>query len=120
MITTRDGRIPQWAGDQRKFNLTLFLPQILVLKLNLVSHGLKNEDLGYSMRTSPYYMLYLISSGDPLSNLTMKFASKEDAITYCQRMGINFRVDEPNPVKKFSKNYGSNFSWNKKTRVNTK
>ena len=29
------------------------------------------------------------STGDPLSNLELDFASKEDAELYCQRMGID-------------------------------
>ena len=62
------------------------------------------------------------STGDPLSNLLITFATKEDAIRYAENMGYNYTV-EPEPVKYFrsaNKTYGANFSWNKRTRTNTK
>ncbi|TDG41281.1 hypothetical protein AWZ03_012296 [Drosophila navojoa] len=61
------------------------------------------------------------STGDPLSNLNVKFGSKEEAITYCERNGWRWFVDgDLKPKKERVKNYGINFSWNKRTRVSTK
>jgi len=63
----------------------------------------------------------LIFSGDPLSNLEVQFGSKEEAITYCERNGWTWYVDgDLKPKKERVKNYGVNFSWNKRTRVSTK
>uniref|UniRef100_A0A4D5RA54 NADH dehydrogenase [ubiquinone] iron-sulfur protein 4, mitochondrial n=1 Tax=Scolopendra viridis TaxID=118503 RepID=A0A4D5RA54_SCOVI len=60
------------------------------------------------------------SSGDPLSNINIDFSSKEDAISFCDKNGWEWFVEEPHKPKPKKKSYGANFSWNKKTRVSTK
>eukprot|EP00045_Choanoeca_perplexa_P022337 m.9150 g.9150 ORF g.9150 m.9150 type:complete len:162 (+) comp9372_c0_seq1:20-505(+) len=60
------------------------------------------------------------STADPMSNLDLKFDNKEDAISFCNRKGWAFYVAEPNVKKTIRKNYGNNFSWDKRTRKNTK
>uniref|UniRef100_A0A914I9D3 NADH dehydrogenase [ubiquinone] iron-sulfur protein 4, mitochondrial n=1 Tax=Globodera rostochiensis TaxID=31243 RepID=A0A914I9D3_GLORO len=62
------------------------------------------------------------SSADPLSNINMalSFASREDAVNFCEKNRWSFEILElPNREIK-PKAYGSNFSWNKRTRVSTK
>ncbi|KAB0362709.1 hypothetical protein FD754_006865 [Muntiacus muntjak] len=49
------------------------------------------------------------STADPLSNLVLTFSTKEDAI-----------ASERKVLKPKSKSYGTNSSWNKRTRVSTK
>uniref|UniRef100_A0AC35GQP6 NADH dehydrogenase [ubiquinone] iron-sulfur protein 4, mitochondrial n=1 Tax=Panagrolaimus sp. PS1159 TaxID=55785 RepID=A0AC35GQP6_9BILA len=62
------------------------------------------------------------SSGDPLSNIAgnLDFASKEDAIAFCQKNRWNYDVEEVHERKIIPKQYGTNFSWNKRTRISTK
>lgn len=62
------------------------------------------------------------SSGDPLSNIAMAldFASREDAIRFCQKNRWKYEIEEPKERQILSKSYGANFSWNKRTRVSTK
>ncbi|KAJ8925313.1 hypothetical protein NQ315_009143 [Exocentrus adspersus] len=61
------------------------------------------------------------SSGDPLSNMKVQFATKDEAIDYCEKNGWQYYVQESKLDKKFKpKSYGVNFSWNKRTRVTTK
>ncbi|XP_067127850.1 NADH dehydrogenase [ubiquinone] iron-sulfur protein 4, mitochondrial [Centruroides vittatus] len=60
------------------------------------------------------------STGDPLSNMNIKFSSKEEAIAFCEKNGWPYFVDEPVPRTLKPKSYGANFSWNKRTRVSTK
>uniref|UniRef100_A0A646QF98 NADH dehydrogenase [ubiquinone] iron-sulfur protein 4, mitochondrial n=1 Tax=Hemiscolopendra marginata TaxID=943146 RepID=A0A646QF98_9MYRI len=60
------------------------------------------------------------SSGDPLSNINIDFSSKEDAISFCDKNGWEWFVEEPQKPTPKKKSYGANFSWNKKTRVSTK
>jgi len=60
------------------------------------------------------------SSGDPLSNMNMWFTNKEDAIEYCERQGLVYEVDEEQPRRNLKKTYAENFSWNKRTRVDSK
>nr|CAG4641205.1 EOG090X0DNW [Eulimnadia texana] len=61
-----------------------------------------------------------ISSGDPLSNMQLNFASKEEAANYCERMGYDYTIELPVEKKPKVKSYGANFSWNKNTRTSTK
>lgn len=64
---------------------------------------------------------WINSSGDPLSNLQVEFGTKEEAIAHCEKNGWKWYVDGEEKVKeKRTKNYGINFSWNKRTRVSTK
>ncbi|KAF6217221.1 hypothetical protein GE061_001575 [Apolygus lucorum] len=60
------------------------------------------------------------STGDPLSNIDLRFDSKEDAIEFCGKNGWECYVEEEKPRKSRVKNYGINFSWNKRTRSSTK
>ncbi|KAK0181350.1 hypothetical protein PV327_003642 [Microctonus hyperodae] len=60
------------------------------------------------------------SSGDPMSNLKVEFATKEEAIEHCKKMKWNYYVQEPNVDDPKPRSYGANFSWNKRTRVTTK
>ncbi|KAM3720519.1 NADH dehydrogenase [ubiquinone] iron-sulfur protein 4 [Dirofilaria immitis] len=62
------------------------------------------------------------STGDPLSNISMAmdFASKEDAIRYCETNNLNYEVIEPNERRIKPKSYAENFSWNKRTRITNK
>ncbi|OQR68789.1 NADH dehydrogenase-like [Tropilaelaps mercedesae] len=60
------------------------------------------------------------STGDPLSNMNTQFQTKEQAITFCEKNGWNYFVEDPAPVRPPKKNYGQNFAWNKRTRVGQK
>ncbi|CAB3407900.1 unnamed protein product [Caenorhabditis bovis] len=61
-------------------------------------------------------------TADPLSNVSMdlKFATKEDAIAFCEKNRWNFDVEEPHARQIKPKNYGQNFAWNRRTRIGTK
>lgn len=60
------------------------------------------------------------STADPLSNSEVSFASREDAIAFCEKNGWEWITESP-PVKPPRvKSYGANFSWNKRTRRSTK
>jgi len=62
------------------------------------------------------------STGDAMSNVQVKFNSKEQAIKFAESMGYSCDVDEELPTftRDARKTYGANFSWNKRTRTNTK
>ncbi|XP_015592587.1 NADH dehydrogenase [ubiquinone] iron-sulfur protein 4, mitochondrial [Cephus cinctus] len=60
------------------------------------------------------------SSGDPLSNLKVEFATKEEAIAHCIKMQYEYEIQKPNRSQPKPRSYGENFSWNKRTRVSTK
>ena len=77
------------------------------------------------------------SSGDPLSNITMSFNTKEEAIAFAVKngryifvamttsirdtsLGWTYQVSKPQKPKMTSKSYGANFSWDKRTRVSSK
>lgn len=60
------------------------------------------------------------SSGDPLSNFTLNFPTKDDAISYCEKNRLQWFVEEP-PIRKLRrKSYADNFSWDKRTRLGSK
>lgn len=60
------------------------------------------------------------STGDPLSNLNVWFATAEEAAEYCDQNGWHYEIEEPMPRRNLKKVYADNFSWNKRTRVGTK
>eukprot|EP00039_Didymoeca_costata_P033437 m.42349 g.42349 ORF g.42349 m.42349 type:complete len:159 (-) comp9872_c0_seq1:993-1469(-) len=62
------------------------------------------------------------SSADPLSNLELDFDSLDAAKAYCDKHGLVYNIVEQ-PKKRSvagKKSYGANFSWDKRTRRNTK
>ncbi|TNN11365.1 NADH dehydrogenase [ubiquinone] iron-sulfur protein 4 [Schistosoma japonicum] len=60
------------------------------------------------------------STGDPLSNTVVEFETSEAAEEFCRRQGWPCYVEQPNLLKMSVKSYGSNFSWNKRTRIGSK
>ncbi|KOC66757.1 NADH dehydrogenase [ubiquinone] iron-sulfur protein 4, mitochondrial, partial [Habropoda laboriosa] len=60
------------------------------------------------------------STGDPLSNVQVVFNTKEEAIAYCDKMKWKYYIQKPNINNPKPRSYGTNFSWNKRTRVSTK
>lgn len=53
-------------------------------------------------------------SGDMKRQITLRFATSEEAVAYCGRCGIAYRVDEPKPVSDKTFSYSDNF---KSTRL---
>jgi hypothetical protein len=51
------------------------------------------------------------SSGDMKAQLTLHFDSKEDAIAYCERMGIPYQVIEPKASVQRQVAYADNFAF---------
>ncbi|KOB51913.1 NADH:ubiquinone dehydrogenase [Operophtera brumata] len=61
------------------------------------------------------------STGDPLSNMKLQFSNPNEAIEHCEKNGWTWYLDVPKTEKEYKpKNYGLNFSWNRRTRVSTK
>lgn len=52
--------------------------------------------------------------------MKVDFRNKDEAIRFCEKNGWQWYIDEPKPKLPKVKNYGFNFSWNKRTRVSTK
>ncbi len=53
------------------------------------------------------------SSTDTRQQLNLTFDSKEDAIAYAKRHGIDYQVSEPKPRKRIVKTYSENFATNR-------
>jgi hypothetical protein len=51
------------------------------------------------------------SSGDTAQQLTLTFATKDEAIAYAERNGIAYSVAEPQTRKPIRKSYGENFKF---------
>jgi len=51
------------------------------------------------------------SSGDTAQQLTLTFATKDEAIAYAQRNGIAYTVAEPQMRKPIRKSYSENFKF---------
>ena len=49
------------------------------------------------------------SSGDMKSQVRLKFATQAEAISYAQKNGLNYRIEEPNPVARKILSYSDNF-----------
>ncbi len=54
------------------------------------------------------------SSSDMLSQVRMKFDSKDDAIAFAERNDIEYRVIEPKEVRRRPMSYGDNFKYDRK------
>lgn len=52
--------------------------------------------------------------------MRVNFQSENEAIEHCKKMGWKYILQKPNVDDPKPRNYGHNFSWNKRTRVSTK
>jgi hypothetical protein len=54
------------------------------------------------------------SSADMRQQVRLRFASKEDAVAYCERNGIAHRVFEDKPPERRTIAYADNFAFNRR------
>jgi hypothetical protein len=54
------------------------------------------------------------SSGDMRQQVHLSFASKEEAIAYCERHGIAYHVSEATPSARRGLSYSDNFSFKRR------
>ena len=54
------------------------------------------------------------SSSDMLSQVKLKFSSKEEAIAYAEKHGIAYRLDEPHEPARRRVSYSDNFRFDRK------
>ena len=55
------------------------------------------------------------SSGDTQQQVRLRFASKEEAIAYCEHRGIAYRVFDPKQPKRRVIAYADNFAFSRRT-----
>lgn len=67
-----------------------------------------------------YWLMGWTSTSDPVSNMSLTFPTKEDAIAYCERNKLQWFVEEQPTRQVRRKSYADNFSWNKRTRTGNK
>jgi hypothetical protein len=54
------------------------------------------------------------SSADMRQQVRLRFASKEDAVAYCERHGIVYQVFEDKPQERRTIAYADNFAFNRR------
>ena len=54
------------------------------------------------------------SSGDTRQQLRLRFASKEEAVAYCERHGIAYQVFESKAAARRTMSYSDNFAFNRR------
>lgn len=67
-----------------------------------------------------YWLMGWTSSNDPMSNLTMNFPTKEDAIAFCDKNKLQWYVEEQPDRKLRKKSYADNFAYKRRTRLGNK
>jgi hypothetical protein len=54
------------------------------------------------------------SSGDMNQEVQLRFATKEEAIAYCERLGIAYQVSEAKPSSRRGLSYADNFAFKRR------
>ncbi len=54
------------------------------------------------------------SSGDMKSQIRLVFETREEAVTYAERAGIAFRIQEPKEAKRRQISYSDNFRFDRR------
>ena len=54
------------------------------------------------------------SSGDMKQQIKLTFDTKEEAVAYCEQIGIAYQVFEPEPVKRRIMSYSDNFAFTRR------
>ena len=55
------------------------------------------------------------SSSDMKSQLRLCFATKDEAVAYCERRGIPYQVSEPKPSARRGMSYADNFAYSRRS-----
>jgi hypothetical protein len=55
------------------------------------------------------------SSGEPLTQVQLKFETQDDAVSYARKHGIAFRIEESQQTKRRTVSYSDNFKYDRKT-----
>jgi len=85
------------------------------------THGIKRWKIEFEARQRwENNLMGWASSGDPLSNMLVDFASKEEAIAFVEKNGWDYFIEEAAEKTPKVKSYAFNFAWNKRTRKSTK
>ncbi|ESP05265.1 hypothetical protein LOTGIDRAFT_102351 [Lottia gigantea] len=85
------------------------------------SYGTRNWKIEFDQRErweNP--LMGWVSSADPLSTMNCEFNTVEQAQKFCEKNGWEYFVEKPHVPTFKKKNYGDNYSWNKRTRKSTK
>ena len=54
------------------------------------------------------------SSGDMKSQVRLRFATKEEAVAYCEKKGIPYQVTETKPAPRHGMSYADNFAFTRR------
>ncbi|HZQ12259.1 MAG TPA: ETC complex I subunit [Pseudolabrys sp.] len=54
------------------------------------------------------------SSGDTRQQVRLRFASKDEAVAYCQRNGIAYQLFDTTPTARRTISYSDNFAFNRR------
>merc|ERR1711868_177563 len=85
------------------------------------THGIKRWRIEFESRQRwENNLMGWSSTGDPLSNMLVDFATKEEAVAFVEKNGWDYFVEEANEKTPKVKSYALNFSWNKRTCKSTK
>ena len=66
-----------------------------------------------AQRKSADPLMGWVGSGDTAEKVRLCFATKEEAVAYCRRRGIDHEVYEPKERAVRPKSYASNFRWDR-------
>ena len=59
----------------------------------------------------PSHLTSLNNSGDPLQATSIKFPTKESAVSFAEQQGYDYWIDEPKEPKFRVKQYASNYKY---------
>ncbi|XP_011614110.2 NADH dehydrogenase [ubiquinone] iron-sulfur protein 4, mitochondrial [Takifugu rubripes] len=115
-ITTLTG-VPEEHIKTRKVHI--FVPAKSSMQSGV--HGTKKWKMDFDTRErweNP--LMGWASTADPLSNMVLSFASREDAVAFAEKNGWSYDITEKRNPKPRVKSYGANFSWDKRSRRSAK
>jgi hypothetical protein len=55
------------------------------------------------------------SSSDMKSQVRLQFATREEAVAYCERHGIPYQITEPKPAARRGMSYADNFAYSRRS-----
>ena len=55
------------------------------------------------------------SSSDMKSQVRLRFATREEAVAYCERHGIPYQLTEPKPAARRGMSYADNFAYSRRS-----
>jgi hypothetical protein len=106
--------VKRWTLETWSMSARIFMPTKTAMSSGLAKT--QNWVLEYepSAPRAIEPLMGYTASGDMASQVLLRFKTRQEAVAYAERNGIEYRIAEPQERKRRAMSYSDNFHWERK------